>query len=236
MNTAPDIASRPSRFPLSRWHRTRWLILTVVSTGLLAATLLHWAPLSLTEVFGFISGAVCVLLVVQENIWNFPVGIANNLFFIALFLSSRLYGDMALQIVYIALGAAGWYQWLRGGENRTHLHVTRTSLREAASLIGIGAVATAGMYVYFRRINDAAPFLDALTTVLSLVAQYLLNGKRIESWYIWICADVLYIGLYFQRGLYLTAILYALFIGLCIAGLRAWSAAMRHPKGGTPLP
>jgi len=61
-----------------------------------------------------------------------------------------------------------------------------------------------------------------LTTILSLTAQYLLTRKLIENWYIWITADIIYIGLYGSRGLYLTAALYALFLGLCLLGLRSW--------------
>lgn len=199
-----------------------WLILALVSILLLVASTEKLIPISPTEVFGFITGAVCVLLVVEQNIWNFPVGIANNIFFIALFLSSRLYGDMALQVVYIVLGFIGWWQWLHGGANRTELRVNHTSVREAVILFVVGAVATAGMREYFIKINDSAPFLDALTTALSLIAQYLLNCKRVENWFVWIAADLIYIGLYVQKGLYLTAVLYALFIGLCIAGYLSW--------------
>jgi nicotinamide mononucleotide transporter len=215
-------------------HRGIWIATAVISLGLLLGAGLHWLPLGLTEVLGFITGAVCVLLVVEQHIWNFPVGIANNLVFIALFLSARLYGDMALQVVYLVLGGIGWYQWLYGGAGHTALRVRRTPLLEAAVLAGIGIIATVGGTWYLARIGDAAPFLDALTTVLSLIAQYLLNGKRLENWFVWIAADVLYIYLYLTKGLYLTAVLYALFIVMCIAGVRAWRAALRR-QAGEPL-
>jgi len=203
-------------------HKWLWTILTSVSILLVTASSKEWIPISPTEVFGFITGAVCVLFVVEQNIWNFPIGIANNIFFIVLFLSSRLYGDMALQVVYIVLGLIGWWQWLHGGVNRTELQVNPASAQEMLILLFVGAVATAGMREYFIMINDSAPFLDALTTALSLIAQYLLNNKRIESWFVWIAADIIYVGLYVQKGLYLTAVLYALFIGLCITGYISW--------------
>src|SRR3954467_4078102 len=86
-----------------------WTFLVVASAVLAAASLRHSIPVNLTEIFGFVTGAACVLLVIDENIWNFPVGLANNLFFLALFWTARLYGDMALQFVYLALGIAGWH-------------------------------------------------------------------------------------------------------------------------------
>jgi nicotinamide riboside transporter PnuC len=77
-------------------------------------------PLTLmTEALGFITGAVCVYLTLRENVWNFPIGLANNLFFLVLFLQGRLFGDAALQIIYVVLGIQGWYQWLFGGVNET---------------------------------------------------------------------------------------------------------------------
>ena len=208
-----------------------WIVLSLVSVALLAASVLKLIPMDWTEVLAFITGAVCVLMVVEQNIWNFPIGIANNIFFIIVFLSARLYGDMTLQFVYIALGVIGWYQWLHGGEKHARLQVNHTSMREVEILVVIGIPATIGMREYFMRINDSAPFLDAFTTVLSLVAQYLLNYKRIENWYVWIFADVLYVWLYTQKHLYLSAVLYAIFIGMCIAGLRSWYQALhRHDQ------
>ena len=198
-----------------------------------------WTPPSLTEALGFVTGGVCVYLVVKENVWNFPVGIANSAFFLVLFAGARLYGDAALQVVYIALGFQGWYLWLRGGVNRTPLHVGRASRR---LLLGVGAfvvVGTIALTVFFRYVNDSAPFLDALTTVLSLGAQYLLNRKAVENWLLWMTADVLYVYLYFARGLQLTAVLYFVFLCLCVAGLRAWlksvSARGREVEGAAAV-
>jgi nicotinamide mononucleotide transporter len=90
------------------------------------------------------------------------------------------------------------------------------------TLAGIGVAATAGMTVLLASVHDSAPFLDALTTVLSLIAEYMLARKLLESWWVWITADVIYIGLYTYRSLYLTAVLYALFLAMCLVGLVRW--------------
>ena len=87
-------------------------------------------------------------------------------------------------------------------------------------------VGTIGLTFFFRSVNDSAPFLDAFTTVLSLGAQYLLNRKAVENWLLWMTADVAYIYLYFKRDLHLTAVLYFVFLCLCVAGLRAWLKTM----------
>jgi nicotinamide riboside transporter PnuC len=66
---------------------------TVLSLSLLAASWRGWLPFDLTETLGFVTGAACVYLVIKENIWNFPIGIANNAFYLVLFAGARLYGD-----------------------------------------------------------------------------------------------------------------------------------------------
>ena len=176
----------------------------------------------MTEVLGFITGALCVWLTVKENIWNWPIGIANSAFYVIIFLQSRLFADMSLQVIYIILGFLGWYWWLKGGENRSMLKVSKASYRSLITISGISIIATFFMTRYLQSINDSAPFLDALTTVMSLAAQYLLTKKNIENWYVWISADVIYIGLYASRSLYLTSGLYLVYLIMCISGLKMW--------------
>jgi nicotinamide mononucleotide transporter len=201
--------------------------------ALLTASGRGWLPFGLTETLGFVTGAACVYLTVFENVWNFPVGIANNVFFLALFAGARLYGDAGLQVLYIALGVQGWYLWLRGGEGHTALCVSRAGAR---LLLAVGAcvVACTALLTYiFVRTHDSAPFLDALTTVLSLAAQYLLNRKALENWLLWMAADVIYIYLYISRELYLTGVLYFVFLCMCVAGFVVW---LRSERDGRASP
>ena len=189
--------------------------------------------ISMTEALGFATGASCVYLTLRENMWNFPIGLANNMFFLALFLRGRLFGDAGLQIVYMLLGLQGWYQWRFGGESRTVLRVTRTSPRLLSLVGGFIVLATACLAMFLRSVKDAAPVLDAFTTVLSLGAQYLLNRKAIENWSLWFLADLIYVYLYISRGLLLTAILYGVFACLCVAGLLAWWRSLQQVESVT---
>ncbi len=194
----------------------------VLSVLFVIAAWQKWVPFSLTESLGFVTGAWCVWLTVKENIWNWPIGIANSAFFLVVFLQSRLFADSALQIVYIVLGFLGWYWWLYGGEKKTSLVVTKVTLKTALILTIISFVATLGLTFYLRSINDSVPFWDALTTVISLAAQYLLTKKLLENWYLWITVDVIYIPLYIYKDLYLTAVVYVVFLVMCFAGLKQW--------------
>ena len=71
--------------------RTALWVSILIGLGLIIGSWQKWLPLKLSETLGFVTGAACVYLVVKENIWNFPLGIANNIFFLVLFLYKRKY-------------------------------------------------------------------------------------------------------------------------------------------------
>jgi nicotinamide mononucleotide transporter len=203
-------------------------MLTVLPATLLIATWFKWWPLSMTEALGFATGGACVWLCVREHLWNWPLGLANNVVFFVLFWHSRLFADMGLQVVSFAFGVYGWWNWLYGGQRQTALMISRTRTTEWIVLALLTPLATWGLRAVLIGLQGAAPFWDALTTVLSLVAQYLLCRKGLENWLIWILVDLIYVPLYLSRHLGLTAVLYAVFLVMCIHGGRAWLRGWRE--------
>lgn len=194
------------------------------------------APTSWAEVLGFATGALCVWLVAQQHILNWPMGIANNLLWILLFATAGLYADSALQVVYIGLGLWGWWQWLYGGADRTARAVTGTTAREWAGLLAAGVLGTLGLTWFLdTQTPSTVPFLDAVTTAISLMAVYGQAKKRWESWLLWMTADVIYVPLYHHKGLDLTAILYVGFFLLCVKGLLAWRRDLVTRRAAGPV-
>ena len=177
-------------------------------------------PVTWAELLGFVTGIACVALAVAQRIETFPIGIANNVFFIVLFVDARLYADAGLQVVYVVLGFMGWWVWAM--RSRGPLVVERASFRLLLwTTLGVGA-ATLVLVPVLRAAHGAAPGWDALTTSMSLGAQLLLNLKRLETWFVWIAVDLIYVPLYFSRDLNLTALVYIVFLGLCVEGWRQW--------------
>lgn len=205
--------------------------LTLVTSAVAAAMALRGYATWL-EAASFVTGAVCVWLTVRENVWNFPIGLLNVATFLIVFARVGLYGDAALQILYFVLGIIGWYLWLRGGRAHATLHVSRSPRREQL----IVCIASAGLAIVLwrslRYVGGSASPWDALTTAISLASQWLLNRKRLESWIGWIIVDVIYVPLYCYKSLYLTAILYAVFLVMAFMGLRAWTLTWRTQRAG----
>jgi nicotinamide mononucleotide transporter len=199
----------------------------VILTSLLAAAMVWLNLASAIEGISFVTGAICVWLTVKENVWNFPIGLLNVATFVVVFWRAELYGDAGLQVVYFVLGLIGWYLWLYGGERRTALKVERAGPVELA-VVSLACIASAFAlwWVLYHHTGGVAVW-DAVTTALSLGAQWLLNRKKLESWIGWIVVDVIYVPLYLYKGLYLTAILYAVFLCMAVMGFMHWRRTYR---------
>lgn len=180
-------------------------------------------PMSTIEVLGFVTGVACVWLAARENVWNWPVAIVNAASYIIVFFGAKLYADAGLQFVYVAISIYGWWSWLHGGRDRSELPVSQLRLSRLPLLTVVTVASTAALMFLLRRYTDSTvPFWDALTTAMSLTAQYMLARKIIENWWLWMAADVIYVALYIYKALYLTAVLYAIFFMLCVVGLVRW--------------
>ncbi|MEQ1885269.1 MAG: nicotinamide riboside transporter PnuC [Bryobacteraceae bacterium] len=192
------------------------------------------AELPITEILGFLTGAMNVWLLAKQNIWNWPVGLTNNALYVAVFLHSGLYGDAGLQLVYITLGIYGWRLWAQRRKatcNDGGLPVTKTPRKTWAWIAPATLASAIALYFFLAQFTDSTvPAWDALTTALSLAATYGQARKYLESWWMWILADVIYIPLYVYKNLNLTAALYAIFLILCVTGLRNWSQAIREAR------
>lgn len=185
------------------------------------------------ELFAVAFGIVSVYLSVRENVWSWPTAIINVSLYIVVFYESKLYADMGLQVVYIAISVYGWYQWLYGGSGKSELKVSRVPKVSALLLGLLGIVFTFLLGTMLHRTTDAAlPFVDSATTSASLVAQYMMTRKYVENWAVWIAVDVVYIGMFIYKSLYLTAGLYAAFLVLSAIGLRRWWLVFRMAKHG----
>lgn len=179
------------------------------------------------ETAGVLLSIVAVWLTTRENPWCWPVGLVSLGPFVVLFYEARLYADMVLQVVYMLVCLYGWYQWLHGGPGHGALPVSRTSRRARVALAAAGTIFAVLLGLVLRRHTDASlPFWDSSTASFSLVAQWMQARKWIENWAVWIVVDVVYVGMYVYKRLYLTAGLYAVFIALAVLGLAQWRKSL----------
>ena len=210
-------------------------------TDFLAATAPLLAPafsvagsaITWLEIVAVVLSVWMVLCNFRVNPLAWPLAMTSSALYGLLFVHSKLYGEAALQLVFITLGAWGWWQWLRG---TTHdgkpLPVRALHVRQRWAAVAVTAVGWPVLGWPLSRITDSdVPYLDALPTVGSLVGQYLLARKWLENWPAWVAVNLVSIVLFATKGLWLTVGLYALFAVLAIVGWRAWAALLPRPAG-----
>ena len=176
------------------------------------------------ELVSFILAVITVLLNIRQNHWAWLFSIVSSATYGAVFFDARIYGDAALQGVFIAVSVWGWYQWLHGSARHDALQVTRSSAagwRYGLLAWALGFVLLAWFLKTYT--GTDVPRIDGFLTAGSLLGQVLLSRKKVENWIVWIAVDVLYVGLYVYKGLMLTAVLYGVFVIMAAAGWRAWS-------------
>jgi nicotinamide mononucleotide transporter len=173
--------------------------------------------MTLIESAAVVLGLLCVWLTVRQNIWCWPTGLGQVVLYIFIFYRVKLYSDLILHVIYVVMQIYGWYHWLHGGRNRGTLSVSTLTYR--ARLVWPG-------YLMATFTDASVPYGDAFTTVASLIAQWLMARKRLESWLFWISVDVIAIGIYWYKGLQLTSGLYAVFLVLATVGLFAWRRSL----------
>lgn len=184
--------------------------------------MLDWLITEWPQVLGFVTGAICVLLAGLRNVWTYPIGIANNVVLFIVFIGAGVYAAAGLQIVYLAMGVHGWWRWTRGVE-QSRTYIADAPRRAWPWLVLAGLVGTAVLvWVLLTFTDSELAWADAATTAASLVAQYMLNRKWIQNWFVWIGVDIVFVGLSIAAGLWVIAALYVLFIGLCVFGYTSW--------------
>ena len=173
---------------------------------------------------GVFTGILCVWLAAKNNIFNWPIALISVLIYIFIFYESKLYADMGLQFYFLAMCAYGWYFWTKNKNNKeAETPVAMITKKEIVLSIAGVIVFTAILGFILRENTDAAfPFIDSFCTACSLIAQLFLARKVLHNWLIWIFVDVIYVGVYISKGLYATAIMYALYVYIAWVGYRDW--------------
>jgi nicotinamide mononucleotide transporter len=134
--------------------------------------------------------------------------------------------ESMLNAFYAAMAVYGFWQWRRGSAGRS-LPVTRWPLKiHAVAVLGILVLSTLN-WLLLRRYTPAAwPFVDSMTAWSSVFATFLVARKVYENWHWWLAIDSVDLYLFFTRHLYVTMLLFALYLVLIVVGMREWRRSM----------
>jgi len=182
------------------------------------------APFTWLELVAFVLAIAMVVFNMRVNPLGWPLAIVSSMLYFFLFWNSKLYGDASLQIFFVVIAFWGWWQWLRGtADDGSALRVRELGPRQRWQLLGVLAVAWPATGLFLKNFTDTdVPWWDAFPTAGSVLGQWLLGRKYVENWLAWIVVNVVSVALFAYKGLWLTVILYAVFVVMSVFGWRAW--------------
>jgi nicotinamide mononucleotide transporter len=188
---------------VSAWHDTSWVEL------LAAALALVYVPLAIGQ---------------RLSCWS--AAFVSSVLYVWVFFSARLYMESALNAFFAAMAVYGFWQW-RQGRGGSALVVSRwPPLWHGLALLGIAVAAAINAFLLARFTPAANPFIDSMLTWASVFTTFLVARKVYENWYWWLLIDSISMCLYFTRHLYLTMLLYGVYVVLCMIGMREWRRSL----------
>jgi nicotinamide mononucleotide transporter len=184
--------------------------------------------MSIIEIIAVVLGIANILLVARRSIWNFPVAMVMVTLYARIFWDAKLYSDAGLQVFFFAVNLYGWWSWRANKAEAGEVVVERLTHTALVAWIGGSILAVLAWGTIMARLTDASlPYADASVAMLSVAAQLLMTWRKLENWYWWIIVNVISVGLYAVKGLYLTTGLYALLLVLAVWGLINWHKTAR---------
>lgn len=184
---------------------------------------------SWAELVGAVLGIAMVVCNIRQVHWGWPLAFLSSVMYGFVFADSLLFAEAGLQVFFAFTALWGWWQWLRGrSADGQALQPQVLSPSITIKLIAFSAVSITAIALFLSKYtNSDVPWWDAVPTVLSLVATYLLGKKYTANWPLWIAVNLISIALFAMKSLWLTVGLYAVFAVMAAVGWRAWQQAAR---------
>lgn len=185
----------------------------ILSTAITGVLILGSYLLSV-EINWFETAAVffsfaCTWLCVKQVRFNYVLGIISTSLLAYVFFKSGLYGSMALNLYLIPTVIYGWFIW---GKDTATKPVEHVKPKSALWYVFFTLLTYLGALGLITLLGGHMAALDGWLLIGSILAQYLLDRKKIETWMVWVLVNIVSVYVYFQAGLYLLVFQFALFL------------------------
>ena len=176
------------------------------------------------EITAVIFAILYLILAVKQNILCWIAGIISSVLYFFIMQKAGLYMEAYLQVFYVVMGIYGWSQWSASNASNPSFIVNTWSKYQHMITISIILVLSLLSGFLMERYTDAAlPFLDALVSWGAVVATYMVAKKLLENWIYWFVIDATSIFLFIERGLWLSAVLFATYLVIIFFGYQSWN-------------
>ena len=176
------------------------------------------------EIFAVIISLIGVTLTIKRNMWCWGFNFLAYILYVYIFWDFKIYGQSILQFFFMVVNFYGFYHWLKGKQQDHDIRIEPIATKLVIMQMAMAAVAGLIFGLSLKYFTDAAvPLLDAQLAAFSLLATYWTSRKHIATWVLWVFVDIVYVGMFIYKDLFLTAGLYAAFVGLAAFGWWQWT-------------
>jgi nicotinamide mononucleotide transporter len=193
-----------------------------------------WQQTSGWELIAVFFAILYLVLAMRQNIWCWGAALVSTGIYVFLFFDVNLYMESALQLYYIAMAIYGWYAWRHHTNTKEDLHVSTWSKKQHIMAISGILIVTSLSAWLLKNTGADYPWLDSFTTWSAVLTTWMVARKILENWLYWIVIDAVSIYLYLNKELYVTALLFALYIILCVSGYQLWKKSYRDTVNFEP--
>lgn len=187
------------------------------------------------EIIGTLVGIIYLWLEYRASIYLWVASIIMPAIYLYVYYNAGLYADFGINIYYLLIALYGWAAWRYGfhlfgskKKEEKELAITHTPKRVWGKLaLTYIAAQCAITYILVNYTDSTVPRWDSFTTALSIVGMWMLARKYIEQWWVWLVVDAVSAWLYIYKGLYFTAVLYAVYAIISIFGYFKWRKLMQ---------
>lgn len=176
--------------------------------------------LNFLEILAVLTSYSCTYLFVVQTRACYIIGVITTILYTILFYQWNLLGSavvnayLSFQLLY------GWFRWGRDDQTRPVTFIDWKWWPVYLIVSSATYLGAAGIISWFG--GTYAPW-DAGIMFGTILAQFLLDNKKLETWLIWAIVNVAAITLYSTQGLYLVAFQYVFFLLNTIYGYYSWN-------------
>ena len=194
----------------------------------------EWLVSNYIELTGAVLGLLYIFFSIKQNILTWLTGLLTSALYVFVFFKTKFYADMGLQGYYVLISIYGWYFWIKGDNNRKEeTPVTKLSKSMLIALIPIMLILYGLiLYILLNFTDSPVPYMDSMTTALSIIATWMLARKIIEHWLIWIFVDAFSAGLYIYKDLWPTTVLFFVYTIMAYIGYKEWKKSLKYEIAG----
>ncbi|MFA3239868.1 nicotinamide riboside transporter PnuC [Acinetobacter baumannii] len=185
------------------------------------------------EIFAVLISLIGVGLTVIRNMWCWLFNFFAFVLYAYLFYEFKLYGETILQFFFMVVNFYGFYYWLKGKQQDHDIRIEPIAVQTAIIQMIIAAVGGLVFGLVLKNFTDAeVPMLDSQLAAFSLLATYWTSRKHIATWILWVFVDIVYVGMFIYKDLFLTSALYAAFVLMAAYGWYQWEKVKRKQNLG----